>query len=149
MIIVFDLDGTLCDTPEGTDYDDVADLLAKCRPRAAVLERVRELARLGHDLAVVTARGPHVAAATKQQLHQWLAGVELVVRHRPRLDFGWQHYVSDKEAQYRQLGAHITVGDRAEDKAAGLRAGCRFVWDWEFETHGIVTMRPSAAEATA
>jgi phosphoglycolate phosphatase-like HAD superfamily hydrolase len=144
MIIALDLDGTLCNTPEGINYEDEAEILARCTPRYGVIARVLELHALGHDLAVVTARGPQVANATKRQLRDWLGDLNLVVRHRPRIDFSWQHYVADKEEQFRKLGADICIGDRPEDKAAALRANAHFLWDWEFETHGIVQLRPRA-----
>ncbi|MFA5943705.1 MAG: HAD family hydrolase [Candidatus Thermoplasmatota archaeon] len=143
MNILFDLDGTLCDTPAGVDYDDPASLLGACTPRARVLERLHDLAALDHNLGVVTARGPHVSDITKAQLRRWLGPLaeRLVVRHRPRLTFDWGDYVVDKQRSIRELGCDVYVGDRAEDKAAALRAGALFLWDHEFEATGLLSLR--------
>lgn len=140
MIILFDWDGTLCETPPGIDYDDEPSLLARCSPRIRGLEHVRAAAAAGHQVGVVTARGPHVANATRAQLQAWLPDIvqSLVgVHHRPRLVFDLRHYVADKEASIRQLGGQVYVGDRDEDRAAALRAGARFLWDHQWEQHGL------------
>ncbi|MHB1262064.1 MAG: HAD family hydrolase [Thermoplasmatota archaeon] len=143
MNILFDVDGTLCTTPRDVDHDDPASLLAKCLPRRRVLDRLHDLAALDHSLGVVTARGPHVADITKAQLNAWLGPLakRLVVRHRPRLLFDWSHYVSDKQRSIKDLDGDVYVGDRAEDQAAALRAGARFLWDHEFEANGLLSLR--------
>lgn len=150
MIVLFDLDGTICDTPAGVDYDDPASLLALCKPRPRVLERMHDLVAMGHQLGVVTARGPHVADISKAQLNAWLGPLAklFIVRHRPRLLFDWGHYVADKQRSIHELAAGqdaVYVGDRAEDKAAALRAGARFLWDHEFEARGLLDLRPAVA----
>jgi phosphoglycolate phosphatase-like HAD superfamily hydrolase len=138
MNVISDLDGTLCNTPPGIDYDDPEQLLARCTPRLEVLQRFTAL-HPEHRLSVVTARGRHVAHASRQQLQAWLPalGEDLRVYHRPRLLFDARHWVNDKAAQIRQLEGRVYIGDRPEDRAAALRAGARFLWDWEFEAHGL------------
>lgn len=137
MIILTDWDGTVCITPPGTNYEDVDELLARCTPRLRVIERLAAAAAAGHQVGIVTARGQHVATATRQQAAAWLPDVELVgMRHRPRLVYDQVHYVPDKERAIRDLRGALYIGDRTEDRAAALRAGARFAWDWEWERHG-------------
>lgn len=140
MIVGLDWDGTVCETPRDVDVDDVEDLLAKCRPRPRMIERIAELHAGGHVLDVVTARGPHVRPATELQIAEWLTplGVQLrSVHHRPRLVFDYSDYVPDKTHRLRQLKTDVYVGDRAEDMAAALRAGARFLWFNELEENGL------------
>lgn len=143
MRIFFDLDGTLCHTPEGTNYDDVGALVAACTPRLDVLTRVREAYELGHDLGILTARGAHVREATTRQLEAWLGPIaaELSVHHRPRLTFSWKHYVDDKQKLLELEAVDVYVGDRHEDRVAAARAGCRFLWDYELQRHGLAALR--------
>lgn len=143
VMVVLDWDGTVCDTPEDVDHDDASDLLARCQPRPAVVQRIREILGLGHDVAVVTGRGPHVAHATRAQADAWLQDLSprLQLVHRPRLVFDWRHYVQDKERSIRDLRGDVYIGDRPEDRAAALRAGARFLWAHEFEAHGLVALR--------
>lgn len=124
----FDLDGTLCDTPAGVDYDDHADLVAKCTPRVRALRLVAEALRDGHAVAIVTARGPHVAAATTLQVASWLPlhGSSITVYHRPAVTFDWNRYVEDKATALLDFRADVYVGDRVEDVAAARRARVRF-----------------------
>lgn len=147
MIIFFDLDGTLCDTPTGIDHEDANALLAQCKPRPRVLQRIQQLAALGHRLGIVTQRGHQVRLTTYQQLWSWLGELtdDLHVHHRTRLIFDWTFYVPDKEAALRKEHAEIYVGDRLEDKAAALRAGAVFLWAHEFEAHGLASLREVAA----
>ncbi len=138
MIIGWDVDGTLCDTPANVDYDDEASLLAGCKPRIPMLMRVGELAACGHVMDVVTARGPGVQNATLAQLGAWLPDVQFRhVHHRPRLVFDAKHYVQDKADSLRRLGTEIYIGDRHEDRAAALTAGARFLWHWQVEARGL------------
>lgn len=145
--VFFDLDGTLCHTPEDIDHDDVRALIDRCTPREQAIAKVRELHALGHQLGIITGRGPHVRAATTAQLHAWLPEIaaDIIVHHRPRLVFDWHHYIGDKEHVMRLEAVDVYVGDRAEDKAAALRAGARFVWDHTFEAHGLTGLRQVVA----
>lgn len=144
--IFFDLDGTLCDTPADIDHDDVRDLIDRCTPRQAALLRLRQVHALGHKVGIITGRAPYVRAATAHHLAQWLPGLhhDLVVHHRPRLAFDWRLYIEDKERLLRLEGADIYIGDRDEDQAAALRAGCRFVRASDFEAHGLTSLRTVA-----
>ena len=69
LTYVFDLDGTLCDTP-GTDYD-------RAVPNRRRIEQVQKLARQGHTIKVETARGSlngvtgDLLKLTHDQLKQW------------------------------------------------------------------------------
>ena len=86
MIYAFDLDGTLCSTPDGGVYGD-------CEPIPHRVERVRELQREGHTIVVVTARGEMWSDFTRRQLLEW--GVPFDVLScgaKPFADF----YVDDK-----------------------------------------------------
>lgn len=56
MRIWFDLDGTLCDTPDDIDHDDAQAILARCTPRPQALAHVKELLRLGHGIGIITGR---------------------------------------------------------------------------------------------
>lgn len=141
MRVFSDLDGTLCHTPAGIDYDDAAQLLAHCRPRPAAIQELVAAHRLDHDVGILTYRGAHVADTTHQQLAAWLGDVDLVVEHRPRLLFDWAHYVPDKEAILRRHQVDVYIGDRCEDRAAALRAGARFIWDRDWEAHGLRALR--------
>lgn len=140
MIVGLDWDGTCSHTPHGIDMDDAQALLAHCRPNQAVLDRCVELSLGGHELVVITARGPHVAHATAAQVDEWIheaGGQVRHIRHRPRLLFDMSHYVPDKEASLRELGVEIYIGDRREDRAAALRAGARFLWPHQLVEHGL------------
>ena len=86
MIYVFDLDGTLCETPDGGVY-------GKATPRRERIDVVQELWEEGHTIVVSTARGPMWEDFTKRQLEAW--GVPfhvLSVGAKPYGDF----YVDDK-----------------------------------------------------
>lgn len=143
MLIGLDWDGTVCQVPVGTDMDNATQLLAVCTPRPGVVRRIREAAGLGHTFCVVTARGPHTAQATRAQLDAWLPDLSphIQVRHRPRLVWDYRDWIPDKQRSLRDLKVDVYVGDHNEDRAAALRAGCRFLWDHEFELHGLVSLR--------
>lgn len=147
MRIYADLDGTLCDTPEGVDHDSADDLLAKCKPKARALQHLLDAHSLGHDVGIVTARGHHVQHPTFQQLRAWLGdlGDVIPVYFRRRLIFDWTHYVPDKEHHLRRQRVDVYVGDRPEDRAAALRAGARFLWAHEFEQYGLTALREVTA----
>ena len=138
MRIFFDVDGTLCHTRK-VDFDDPQGLLSACTPRPAALQELLAAHRLGHDVGILTYRGPHVAETTRAQLRSWLGAVaeDLVVEHRPSLAFDWSHYIPDKEAVLRRHGVDVYVGDRSEDRAAALHAGAAFIWDRDWEAHGL------------
>lgn len=143
MNVWFDLDGTLCDTPSDIDHDDAASILARCQPRLRALARVLEVMRMGHGVGIITGRGAHIAAATREQLQAWLGhqSPAVAIVHRPRLVFDWSHYVADKETQLRRHGVDVYVGDRNEDRAAALRAGAAFLWAHDFERDGLMALR--------
>ena len=146
MNICFDLDGTLCDTPSDANWEDSSDLARRCRPRPRMLQRLVEVRTMGHRVGIVTARGPHCRVDTRQQVIEWLGplGAAMPIALRPRIDFSWEHYIDDKATALRRLRADVYVGDRAEDRAAALRAGARFLWDHQFHDHGITQLREVA-----
>jgi len=91
LTYVFDLDGTLCDTP-GTDY-------ARAVPKRRRIEQVQKLARQGHTIKIETARGSATGVTgallklTHDQLKQWRVPVrELRLGRKPVGDV----YVDDK-----------------------------------------------------
>ena len=69
-VYAFDLDGTLCHTPNGNEY-------AKSTPIKYRIIRVNQLHAAGHTIIIYTARGcksgctPELRALTKQQLKDW------------------------------------------------------------------------------
>lgn len=86
MIYVFDLDGTLCSTPDGGVYSN-------CEPRWSRIELVRELYADGHTIVISTARGPMWYDFTKEQLRGWDVPFHVVsVGAKPYGDL----YVDDK-----------------------------------------------------
>ena len=69
-VYAFDLDGTLCDTPNGNDY-------ANSVPIRSRIIRVNLLHNAGHNIIIYTARGcksgctPELRDLTKKQLLDW------------------------------------------------------------------------------
>jgi hypothetical protein len=143
MIILFEVDNVVCFTPPGTDRDSEGELLDACRPQAAVIQRLREAHALGHELFVVTSRGPQVATMTRLQLDAWLPGLSphILVWHRPRLVFDPKESVSDKERTINDLGGHVYISADPEDHVAAARAHARFLNAGEFALHGLVSLR--------
>jgi len=91
LTYVFDLDGTLCDTP-GTDYK-------RAVPNMGRIEQVQRLARQGHTIKIETARGSATGVSgdllklTHDQLKQWRVPVrELRLGRKPVGDV----FVDDK-----------------------------------------------------
>ena len=68
MIYCFDLDGTICTSVEGSQYQ-------KALPDLAVVEEINRLFNCGHKIIIMTARGcvsgvDH-SNLTREQLHAW------------------------------------------------------------------------------
>lgn len=139
----FDIDGTLCRTAPGTDYEDPASILASCTPIAAAVRALQSAAADGHDIVLVTARGPLAREVTIQQAHDWLgaAAARVKVATRPTLIFDFSRMAAEKEVALRRLGVDVYVGDRPEDQEAALRAGARFVHADRVHAFGYAALR--------
>ncbi len=139
--IIWDLDGTLCTTPPGTDLASVEDLLARCTPRPELVRVARQLLRRGHPTRILTARSISVAAATRAQVRAWFeADAERIhVDHSPRLQFEFKFWIQDKVDSIRRAPGQvkIKVGDRSQDRIAAESAGALFVWDHAVKIRGI------------
>ena len=142
MIILLEIDNVVCYTPPWCNRDAAGQLLELCRPRRAAIQQLRTLHGLGHDLGVVTSRGPQVAAVTRQQLDAWMPDLSphLITRHRPRLVAVPDYATTDKQREIQALCGDVYVGS-IEDEQAAVLAGARFVWGPEFELHGLTSLR--------
>lgn len=143
MIIVLEIDNVLCHTPPWTDRELPGQLLELCKPRPAAIQKLRELHVLGHELVIVTNRGPQTATATRRQLDAWAPDLSphIGVRTRPRLVFDAKEALADKQRAFNDLGAHVVISGDPEDHVAAARSHARFVSAGEFELHGIVSLR--------
>ena len=94
MIYAFDIDGTICNTPQDKngDFD-----YTKSTPRHDQIEKINKLHNEGHEIVYWTARGcksgDDYTELTKQQFLEW--GVkyhDLQVGNKPHFDM----YICDK-----------------------------------------------------
>lgn len=144
-VIAFDIDGTLLDVDEGTDYEDPASVRRGARPNAQSVARVVELAERGHKVAYVTGRCHHLRAVTITQL--------LVKAKLPpgelRTQAKWEGYpamATYKARALEELGASAYVGDHDADRQAARLAGIPFFHVDEFRAGALIGYDPSRCE---
>lgn len=87
-VYCFDIDGTICDQVEG-DY-------SLATPKLDRIQRINELAALGHTIKFFTARGSKSgidwAEPTKRQLEEWGLVYHELILGKPHADL----YIDDK-----------------------------------------------------
>jgi histidinol phosphatase-like enzyme len=95
-VYVFDLDGTLCKTPEGRYYD--------ATPIKGRIKKVNKLYDQGHTIIVDTARGSETGVDwlnyTGKQLEKW--GLKFHMLYAGRKPYG-HFYVDDKAVSDKEF----------------------------------------------
>lgn len=134
-LVAFDIDGTLLDVDEGTDYEDIESVRAGARANAVSLQRVLEVIAAGHRVAYVTGRCGHLRPLTAAQLLD--AGFP---RGEVVMNAAWQGY--DHMAAYKGDALHaiqaaIYIGDHEADRKAAQRAGIPFIHVDEFRAGAL------------
>jgi phosphoglycolate phosphatase-like HAD superfamily hydrolase len=137
--VVMDVDGTVCHTVRGTDFEDAESLLRNCKPFQGACATLRRMHEAGTRITYLTGRPIAVATTTLGQLQEWVHQGILPnqVIHRTRLQFSWQHYKEDKVGHLRHLKPDLYVGDRIEDQEAAQGAMVPFQWAIDFRARGI------------
>lgn len=125
-VLAFDLDGTMLVHVGDVLFDKPQSLREGCILDRAVVERVRALIADGHEVHVVTARGPKVAAVTRDQVARIHPGL---VR-RLHMQDTWVDYDTArrrKAKKLKQIEAEAYVGDHLMDEMAAEDAGIPFL----------------------
>lgn len=123
-LLAFDIDGTLLDVDEGTDYESPESVRKGARTNDESAERVRVLASKGHRFAYVTGRCGHLRPVTLVQLSK---AVPMGPLHMQRAWEGYAKMAEWKGAVLVKLEAAVYVGDHAADREAARIAGIPFV----------------------
>lgn len=135
-LIAFDLDGTLFDVREGTDYESRDSVRAGARPHVESVRRVCDLFDRGYRVAYVTGRCEHLRGLTVVQTRVQAGLPPGQLRMQP-FWMGYDVMASWKAAQLVELGAVMYVGDHEADRTAARTAGIPFVHVDEFRAGSV------------
>lgn len=138
-LIAFDIDGTLFDVDEGTDYESAESVRAGTRPHVPTCDLVRLLYAYGYRVAYVTGRCRPLRALTLVQtrIHAGLPAGFL------RMQRNWKGYAEMSAYKARELidlGASVYVGDHPADAEAARIAGIPFISIEDFRAGAAVSM---------